>query len=112
MPHLRPAARREHRPRHPLRALRLASCGDPLDWLRLRRRRVTLFYGGPVRDAVTSSVVTLACFPVAIVSAVLVDELSHAFAGRFLGQTVTRVLVGEGRAVVRFGRDPELCSAR
>ncbi len=68
----------------------------------------TLFYGGPVRDAVTSSVVTLACFPVAIVSAVLVHELSHAFAGRFLGQTVTRVLVGEGRAVVRFGRDPEL----
>ena len=67
----------------------------------------TLFYGGGFADAATAAAVTFACFVPAVVGAVFVHELCHALAGRLLGQTVSRVLVGEGRAIVRIGRDPE-----
>ncbi len=67
----------------------------------------TLYYGGRFGDALTAAVVTFACFVPAVVGAVFVHELCHALAGRLLGQTVSRVLVGEGRAIVRVGRNPE-----
>jgi len=67
----------------------------------------TLFYGGPVDDAIIASLVTLVSLPPAFVGAVLLHELLHAVVGRLQGQTITRVLVGEGHAVLRFGREPE-----
>ena len=38
----------------------------------------------------------------------LLHELTHAGAALVLGQTLTRVLVGEGTSLVRIGRDPQL----
>lgn len=52
--------------------------------------------------------VALAATPVAFVMAVLLHELTHAAVATLLGQTVTRVLVGEGAIWWRFGRDPQL----
>jgi hypothetical protein len=67
----------------------------------------TLFYGGSVNDAATASLATLVSLPLAFAAAVLLHELLHAVVGRLQGQTITRVLVGEGHALLRFGREPE-----
>jgi hypothetical protein len=53
-------------------------------------------------------IVALAATPVAFVMAVLLHELTHAAVAMLLGQTVTRVLVGEGALWWRLGRDPQL----
>ena len=58
--------------------------------------------------ATTLLLVALAATPVAFVLAVLLHELTHAAVATLLGQTVTRVLVGEGVAWWRLGRDPQL----
>lgn len=58
--------------------------------------------------AVTLLLVALAATPVAFVLAVLLHELTHAAVALLLGQTVTRVLVGEGATWWRLGRDPQL----
>lgn len=58
--------------------------------------------------AVTLLLVTLAATPVAFVLSVLLHELTHAAVALLLGQTVTRVLVGEGTTWWRLGRDPQL----
>jgi hypothetical protein len=52
--------------------------------------------------------VALAATPVAFVTALLLHELTHAAVATLLGQTVTRVLVGEGVIWWRLGRDPQL----
>jgi membrane-associated protease RseP (regulator of RpoE activity) len=58
--------------------------------------------------ASTTALVAVVTTPLALVTAVLVHELAHAGAARLLGQTVTRVLVGEGSRLLRVGRDPQL----
>jgi hypothetical protein len=68
----------------------------------------SLFYSGRLTDALVAGTTTLVGFVPAFVGAVLVRELCHAAVARCLGATVTRVLVGEGHALARIGRDPEL----
>jgi len=67
-----------------------------------------LYYGSPPASALAAAVVTLAVMPPAAVSAVLLHEIMHAAPARLLGLTVTRLIIGEGRALVRVGRDPQL----
>ena len=55
----------------------------------------------------TLLLVALAATPTAFVLAVLLHELTHAAVAILLGQTVTRVLVGEGTAWWRLGCDPQ-----
>ncbi len=43
---------------------------------------------------------------------VLLHELTHAVTATLLGQTVLRVIVGEGPALVRFGRQPQIVIGR
>ena len=66
-----------------------------------------LEFGDVRRPAIVCVVVLLTTAPV-FITAVLTHELVHAAAALLLGQTVTRVLVGEGHALVRLGRDPQL----
>ena len=58
--------------------------------------------------ALTAVAVALVATPPALVTAVLLHELAHAGAALVLGQTLTRVLVGEGTSLVRIGGDPQL----
>ncbi len=58
--------------------------------------------------ALTAVAVALVATPPALVTAVLAHEFAHAGAALVLGQTLTRVLVGEGTSLVRIGRDPQL----
>jgi hypothetical protein len=67
-----------------------------------------LYYGWPLASALTAAAVTLAVMPPALASAVLLHETTHAASARLLGVTVTRLIIGEGRALVRVGRDPQL----
>lgn len=67
-----------------------------------------LYYGWPLARALTAAAVTLAVMPPALASAVLLHETTHAASARLLGVTVTRMIIGEGRALVRVGRDPQL----
>ncbi|HEX2311896.1 MAG TPA: site-2 protease family protein, partial [Vicinamibacterales bacterium] len=53
------------------------------------------------------ALVVLIVLPPALVLTILVHELTHALVAALLGQTVARVIVGEGRALVRHGRRPE-----
>jgi hypothetical protein len=61
-----------------------------------------------VHSAVVVCLVALVATPPVFIVAVLAHELVHAAAALLLGQTVTRVLVGEGHALLRLGRDPQL----
>jgi hypothetical protein len=56
--------------------------------------------------AVTIVAVAILAVPISTTVAVLLHELVHAAAAALLGQTVTRVVVGEGGALLRIGRDP------
>jgi Bacterial transcriptional activator domain len=58
--------------------------------------------------ALMAVAVALVATPPALVTAVLAHELAHAGAALVLGQRLTRVLVGEGTSLIRFGRDPQL----
>ncbi len=64
--------------------------------------------GRPFRDAVVMAIVAMIAFAPAAFTAVLLHELVHAVTARCLGQTVTRVVVGEGRLLARFGRGTQL----
>ena len=68
----------------------------------------SLYYDIPMSAALVAAIVTLLVVPVAFTAAVLIHELVHAAAAALLKQTVTRIVVGEGRALVRLGRDPLL----
>lgn len=68
----------------------------------------TFARSGEASTAAVSLAVALVVTPVAFVSAVLLHELAHAGAALLLGQTVTRVLVGEGVLWKRWGRDFQL----
>jgi hypothetical protein len=68
----------------------------------------SLYYGSPIADAFVAAVVTLLVMPPFVVAALLLHEMIHAATARVLGLTVTRIIIGEGRALVRWGRDPEL----
>jgi Zn-dependent protease len=57
-------------------------------------------------DALVTALVVLAAMPPAFVLTVVVHELTHALVATLLGQTVVRVIVGEGTALVRLGRPP------
>jgi hypothetical protein len=67
-----------------------------------------LYDGWPLTSLLTAAGVTLLVMPPALVSAVLLHEIMHAAPARLLGLTVTRLIIGEGRALVRVGRDPQL----
>ena len=67
-----------------------------------------LYSGSPPTSALAAAVVTLAVMPPAAASGVLLHEIMHAAPARLLGLTVTRLIIGEGRALVRVGRDPQL----
>ena len=56
--------------------------------------------------ALVTALVVLAVMPPAFVLTVVVHELTHALVATLLGQTVVRVIVGEGTALVRLGRPP------
>ena len=58
--------------------------------------------------AVTVFAVALVTIPIGFVLAVLTHELTHALVARALGQAVSRVIIGEGAAVCRIGRDPQI----
>jgi hypothetical protein len=58
--------------------------------------------------ALMALAVALVATPPALIAAVLLHELTHASVALALGQTVTRVLVGEGASLVRIGHDPQL----
>ena len=64
--------------------------------------------GAPVRDAATIAGAVLLAFAPAVILTILLHELIHALAARSLGQTVTRVIVGEGRVLAKFGTRPQL----
>lgn len=68
----------------------------------------TFLYGASFTDALVAGTAAFVAFVPAFVGAVLVHELCHAVVARCLGSTVTRVLIGEGHALARIGRDPEL----
>jgi hypothetical protein len=53
------------------------------------------------------ALVVLIVLPPALVLTILVHELAHAVIAALLGQTIVRVVVGEGRPLVRHGRRPE-----
>jgi hypothetical protein len=57
-------------------------------------------------EAIAVAAVAILAVPIATTIAVLLHELVHAGAAALLGQTVTRVVVGEGGALLRIGRDP------
>ena len=59
-----------------------------------------------------AGLVVAASLPVAFTITVLLHEVSHAVAATLLGQTVVRVIVGEGRALFRLGREPQLIVGR
>jgi hypothetical protein len=60
------------------------------------------------RAGAVAALVSLTATAPAFMLAVLLHELAHAVTAVLLGQTVTRVLVGEGVAWQRLGRDPQL----
>jgi hypothetical protein len=68
----------------------------------------SLYYGSPVADAFVAAIVTFLVMPPLLVTALLLHEMIHAVTGRLLGLTVTRIIIGEGRALFRWGRDPQL----
>src|SRR5687767_387644 len=68
----------------------------------------SLYYGSTLSNALVAAAVTLVVFPAALVGALLLHEMIHAAVGRLLGFTVTRIVIGEGRALFRWGRDPQL----
>ena len=69
---------------------------------------LVLQQSGDVRGAGVAALVAVVAVPAAFVLAVLLHEATHALAAWLLGQTVTRVLVGEGTARWRIGSDPQL----
>lgn len=68
----------------------------------------SLYYGATLADALVAAVVTFVVVPPLLVSALLLHEMIHAATARLLGLTVTRIVIGEGRALFRWGRDPQL----
>ena len=68
----------------------------------------SLYYGLSKADALMAAAVTFFVMPPLLVSALLLHEMIHAVTARLLGLTVTRIIVGEGRALFRLGRDPQL----
>jgi hypothetical protein len=64
--------------------------------------------GLPFVQSLVAAAVTFVVMPAAAVSALLVHEIIHAATGRLFGFTVTRMVIGEGRALFRLGRDPQL----
>jgi Zn-dependent protease len=61
-----------------------------------------------VRHAFATALVGTVVAPFAWMSCVFTHELAHAAMAWCLGQTVTRIVVGEGAVRWRFGRDPQL----
>jgi membrane-associated protease RseP (regulator of RpoE activity) len=57
---------------------------------------------------VAAGVVGTIVAPFAWVATAAVHELGHAVAAWSLGQTVTRIVIGEGRAIWQHGRDPRI----
>jgi hypothetical protein len=68
--------------------------------------------GAGVERASLAGLVAAASLTPAFVVTVLLHELGHAVTAALLGQTVVRVIVGEGRALVRFGRQPQIVIGR
>ena len=64
--------------------------------------------GAPGLDAAAIAGAVLLAFAPAVVLTVVLHELVHALAARLLGQTVTRVIVGEGRVLAKYGTHPQL----
>jgi hypothetical protein len=69
---------------------------------------VALQNGATVASAAGASLAALAAMPIAFPLAVLIHELAHAATAALLGQSPVRVIVGEGRALLRIGRRPQL----
>jgi hypothetical protein len=68
--------------------------------------------GAGLQRALLAALVAAASLTPAFVMTVLLHELTHVVTAMLLGQTVVRVIVGEGRALVRFGRQPQIVIGR
>jgi hypothetical protein len=68
--------------------------------------------GAGVERASLAGLVAGASLTPAFVVTVLLHELGHAVTAELLGQTALRVIVGEGRALVRFGCQPQIVISR
>ena len=68
----------------------------------------SVYDGQPIDRAIAAAGLTLLVLPVAFTITVFVHELVHGVAAALLGQTVTRIVVGEGRALAKIGRDPQM----
>jgi hypothetical protein len=61
-----------------------------------------------LRHAAAAAIVGAIVAPFAWVATAAVHELGHAVTAWLLGQTVTRIVIGEGRAFWTRGRDPQI----
>jgi hypothetical protein len=91
---------------------RCAACGQRqalLLWLACAASAgaTALTNGVDAPGAALVALVVLVVLPPAVVLTILAHELTHGLVATLLGQTVVRVVVGEGRALVRLGRRPE-----
>jgi hypothetical protein len=68
--------------------------------------------GAGLQRALLAALVAAASLTPAFVATVLLHELTHMVTAMLLGQTVVRVIVGEGRVLVRFGRQPQIVIGR
>lgn len=68
--------------------------------------------GGGLQRALVAALVAAASLTPAFVVTVLLHELAHVGTATLLGQTVLRVIVGEGPALVRLGRQPQIVIGR
>jgi hypothetical protein len=68
--------------------------------------------GAGLQEVSIAALIAGASLPPAFALSVLLHELTHAITARLLGQTVSRVVVGEGRALVRFRRGPQIVIGR
>jgi hypothetical protein len=68
--------------------------------------------GAGLERASAAGLIAAASLIPAFVVTVLLHELTHAATATALGQTVLRVIVGEGPALVRFGRQPQIVIGR
>jgi hypothetical protein len=73
---------------------------------------IALTSGASLGHAGLAGVIVTASLPFAFVVTVVLHELTHAISATLLGQTVVRVIVGEGRALFRLGRQPQLVVGR
>jgi Peptidase M50B-like len=71
-----------------------------------------LSLGNDLGESLVVVAVTLVVLPPVWIAGVFLHELFHAVAARLLGQTVSRIIVGEGPAWRRLGVDPELVIGR